>query len=131
MKEFRKAHQFVVFACNTPVQHAIAEFLNEEYNYSKLHSFYQQKRDYFINALAGSRFEIIPSYGTYFQLVDYSRISDEDDMNFVRRLIKEHGIGTIPVSPFYHDGDSHCVLRLCFAKKEETLNRAAEVLCNI
>ena len=131
MKEFRKSHQFVVFACNTPVQHAIAEYLDDEKNYNKLHKFYQKKRDYFVKALSGSRFNIIPCYGTYFQLVDYSRISDEKDMDFATRLIKEFGIGTIPVSPFYHKGDANRVLRLCFAKKEETLDKAAEVLCKI
>lgn len=131
MKEFRKSHQFVVFACNTPVQHAIAEYLGDEKNYNKLHKFYQKKRDYFVKALSGSRFNIIPCYGTYFQLVDYSRISDEKDMDFATRLIKEFGIGTIPVSPFYHKGDANRVLRLCFAKKEETLDKAAEVLCKI
>jgi methionine aminotransferase len=131
MNEFRKAHQFVVFACNTPVQHAIAEFLADEKNYNDLHSFYQLKRDYFANAISGSRFKIIPSHGTYFQLVDYSRISDEDDMAFADRLIKEYGIGTIPVSPFYHKGDNNRVLRLCFAKKKDTLDKAAEIICKI
>jgi methionine aminotransferase len=131
MKEFRKAHQFVVFACNTPVQHAIAEFLADEKNYNDLHNFYQLKRDYFVSAIKGSRFEIIPCHGTYFQLVDYSRISEEDDMDFASRLIKEYGIGTIPVSPFYHKGDNNRVLRLCFAKKKDTLDKAAEILCKI
>lgn len=131
MKEFRKSHQFVVFTCNTPIQHAIAEYLGNEKNYNELHSFYQKKRDYFVKAISGSRFDIIPCYGTYFQLVDYSKISDEEDMEFATRLIKEHGIGTIPVSPFYHKGDHNRVLRLCFAKKEKTLDQAAKVLCKI
>ncbi len=131
MKEFRKSHQFVVFTCNTPIQHAIAEYLGNEQNYNGLHSFYQEKRDYFAKAISGSRFDIIPCYGTYFQLVDYSKISDEEDMEFATRLIKEHGIGTIPVSPFYHKGDHNRVLRLCFAKKEKTLDQAAKVLCKI
>ena len=131
MKEFRKSHQFVVFTCNTPVQHAIAEFLGNEKNYLDLHSFYQKKRDYFAKAISGSRFEIIPCHGTYFQLVDYSKISEEGDMDFATRLIKEYGLGTIPVSPFYHKGDGNRVLRLCFAKKEETLDKAAEIICKI
>jgi len=131
MNEFRKSHQFVVFACNTPVQYAIAEFLANEKNYRTLHKFYQKKRNYFVKAIKGSRFKIVPCYGTYFQLVDYSNISDENDMDFATRLIKEYGIGTIPVSPFYHKGDENRVLRLCFAKKEETLDKAAEVLCKI
>jgi len=131
MKEFRKSHQFVVFTCNTPVQYAIAEYLAEEKHYNQLHSFYQQKRDYFANAISTSRFDIIPCHGTYFQLVDYSRISDEHDMDFAERLIIEKGIGSIPVSPFYHKGDENRVLRLCFAKKEETLDKAANILCKI
>ena len=131
MKEFRKSHQFVVFTCNTPIQFAIAEFLAEPENYQDLHRFYQEKRDYFVHAISGSRFDIIPCHGTYFQLVDYSRISDEHDMDFAERLIREYGIGSIPVSPFYHKGDRNNLLRLCFAKKEETLDKAAEILCKI
>jgi len=131
MKEFRKSHQFVVFTCNTPVQYAIAEFLGNEKNYRDLPKFYQKKRDHFIKAISNSRFDIIPCHGTYFQLLDYSRISDENEMDFARRLILEYGIAAIPVSPFYHMGDEHRVLRFCFAKKEETLNKAAEILCKI
>lgn len=131
MKEFRKAHQFIVFTCNTPVQHAIAEFLGDESNYDQLHRFYQQKRDYFAGAIEGSRFGIIPCRGTYFQLVDYSRISDEPDMDFAMRLIREYGIASVPVSPFYHKGDRHRVLRLCFAKQEKTLDKAADILCKV
>lgn len=131
MKEFRKSHQFIVFTCNTPVQHAIADFLGNEKNYTSLSKFYQKKRDLFTEMIRPSRFRIIPSHGTYFQLVDYSDISDEKDMDFAVRLIKEHGIATIPVSPFYHKGDDHKILRLCFAKKEETLEKAAKILCKI
>lgn len=131
MKEYRKSHQFVVFACNTPVQHAMADFLGNEKNYTGLDAFYQQKRDYFSSLIQGSRFGILPCYGTYFQLLDYSRISDEKEMAFATRLIKEYGVGTIPVSPFYHKGSEHKVLRVCFAKKDETLEKAAEILCKI
>ena len=131
MKEYRKAHQFVVFACNTPVQYAIAEYLGDENNYIGLEDFYQRKRDYFSKLIKGSRFKVLPCHGTYFQLIDYSRISDEKEMEFAGRLIKEYGVGTIPVSPFYHDNDDHKVLRVCFAKKEETLEKAAEILCKI
>lgn len=131
MREFRKAHQFIVFACNTPVQHAIADFLEVEKNYKDLHSFYQAKRDYFADAVSTSRFSILPCRGTYFQLLDYSRISREDDVEFATRLIKDYGIGSIPVSPFYHKGDENRVLRFCFAKKEETLEKAAGILCKI
>ncbi len=131
MKEFRKSHQFIVFACNTPVQHAIADYLGDEKNYRDLHSFYQKKRDYFVDGISSSRFKIIPCHGTYFQLLDYSRISDESEMDFATRLITEYGIGSIPVSPFYHQRDENSVLRLCFAKKEETLDKAANILCKI
>lgn len=131
MKEFRKSHQFIVFTCNTPIQYAIAEFLGSVKNYDNLHKFYQKKRDHFTKAIRGSRFKIIPCHGTYFQLLDYSNISDEKEMDFAVRLIKEYGIASIPVSPFYHMGDEHHVLRFCFAKKEETLDKAAEILCKI
>lgn len=131
MKEFRKSHQFIVFTCNTPVQHAIADYLGDEKNYLDLHSFYQKKRDYFVDGISSSRFKIIPCHGTYFQLVDYSSISDESEMDFATRLITEYGIGSIPVSPFYHQRDENRVLRLCFAKKEETLDKAANILCKI
>ncbi len=131
MAEFRKAHQFIVFACNTPIQYAIAEFLTDKTNYSYLNDFYQKKRDYFVELIKGSRFTIIPSYGTYFQLLDYSRISDENETDFAVRLTKECKVASIPVSVFYHKATDNKVLRFCFAKKEETLEKAAEILCKI
>lgn len=131
MDEFRKVHQFVVFACNTPVQYAIAEYLKKSEHYEGLPSFYQAKRDFFINALRGSRFRIVPSSGTYFQLLDYSGISDQNEIEFARRLTIENGVASIPVSVFYHDRSDNKVLRFCFAKKEETIEKAAEVLCRI
>ena len=131
MKEFRKVHQFVVFAVNTPIQHAMADYLAVPENYLSLGKFYQKKRDYFVKAVGSSRFKIIPSFGTYFQLLDYSAISDEDEMDFATRLIKENGIAGIPISPFYKNKDNNKVLRFCFAKQEETLKKAAEILCGI
>ena len=131
MKEYRKSHQFVVFTCNTPVQYAIADYLEDEDNYNKLGEFYQRKRDYFVELIGDSRFKIISCHGTYFQLLDYSSISNEREMDFATRLIKEHGIATIPVSPFYNKEGDHNVLRVCFAKKEETLEKAAQILCKI
>ncbi|HSG67335.1 MAG TPA: methionine aminotransferase [Bacteroidales bacterium] len=131
MQEYRKSHQFVVFACNTPIQYAISDFLENENNYLGLGQFYQRKRDYFARMISTSRFQIIPCHGTYFQLLDYSRISDENEMDFATRLIREYGIATIPVSPFYSQGNDHRVLRVCFAKKEETLEQAANILCKI
>ena len=131
MAEFRKSHQFVVFACNTPVQYAIAEFLKNKENYIHLNDFYQQKRNYFVKLVSGSRFKIIPCSGTYFQLLDYSEMSDENETDFAIRLTKEFKVSSIPVSVFYHKPVNNFVLRFCFAKKEETLEKAAEILCKI
>lgn len=131
MKEFRKTHQFIVFTSNTPVQHAIAEFLKNKENYAGLPGFYSQKRDFFANLVKPSRFKIVPCYGTYFQLLDYSNISHENERDFAIRLTKEFGIASVPVSPFYHDETESKVLRFCFAKTEETLTKAASILCRI
>ena len=131
MAEFRKAHQFVVFACNTPVQYAIAEYLKDENNYNGLANFYEKKRNYFTRKLNGSRFKIIPSFGTYFQLLDYSDVSDKNEMEFAEWLIKKHGIASVPISPFYQNKTETKRLRFCFAKKEETLDKATEILCRI
>ncbi len=131
MKEFRKVHQFNVFSCNTPVQYAIAEYLKDKENYLHLGEFYQQKRDYFVNAIKDSRFKVIPSYGTYFQLLDYSTITDEKETAFAIRMTKEYGLASIPVSPFYHKSNDNKTLRFCFAKTEETLDKAAEILNKI
>jgi len=131
MAEFRKAHQFVVFASNTPVQHAIADFLADSSNYKGLPAFYQQKRDYFAGLISASRFNIIPCRGTYFQLLDYKKISDENERDFAIRITREFGVASVPVSPFYHDGQDNKVLRFCFAKTDETLEKAAQILCRI
>ena len=131
MAEFRKAHQFVVFASNTPVQHAIAAFLSDSSNYTALPAFYQQKRDFFTGLISGSRFDIIPCRGTYFQLLGYKNISDENERDFAIRLTREFGVASVPVSPFYHDARDNKVLRFCFAKSEETLEKAAKILCTI
>lgn len=129
--EFRKVHQFIVFAVNTPVQHAIAEFLADKENYIHLSSFYQKKRDLFINLVKKSRFKALPAKGTYFQLLSYADISDEKETDFAIRLTKEFGIASVPVSPFYHNGTDNKMLRFCFAKTTETLEKAAEILCKI
>ena len=131
MEEFRKVHQFVVFAVNTPVQYAIAEFLQDKTNYEDLGFFYQKKRDYFVNLIKDSRFKIIPSHGTYFQLLDYSEITDEPEFDFAVRLTKDNKIASIPVSVFYNNKTDNKVLRFCFAKKEKTLEKAAEILNKI
>ena len=131
MTQFRKAHQFIVYACNTPIQYAIADFLTHTKNYNKIGKFYQKKRDFFVKNIQKSRFKIIQSHGTYFQLLDYSNISDINEMDFALWLIKEHGIAAIPVSSFYHRVNENKMLRFCFAKKDETLKKAAQILCKI
>lgn len=129
--EFRKLHQFTVFASNTPIQYAIADFLQDPENYNNLNIFYQKKRDFFIEKIKDSRFKIVPSYGTYFQLLDYSGISSESDMNFAKSLVFDHKIASVPLSPFYSMPNDAHLLRFCFAKKEDTLTKAAEILCRI
>jgi methionine aminotransferase len=127
-EEFRKVHQYMVFAVNTPIQYAYAEFMEDRQRYLSLPSFYQAKRDRFLDLIRHSRFRPLPCRGTYYQLLDYSQISDEPEMQFARRLTMAYGVAAIPPSVFYHHGDDHKVLRFCFAKKEETLNAAAERL---
>jgi methionine transaminase len=131
MNEFRKAHQFIVFTSNTPMQHALAEFLEKKSNWDSLHDFYQQKRDFFLALLSGSRLKPLKCSGTYFQLLDYSAISDEKETDFAERITREFGVASIPVSVFYHKSQDNKTLRFCFAKKEETLEKAAEILCRI
>jgi methionine aminotransferase len=130
MREFRKVHQFEVFCVNSALQYAFAEYLQNEANY-QISTFYQAKRDRFVNALTGSRFTVLPCSGTYFQLLEYSAITDEKDTEFALRLIKEHGIAAIPVSVFYHVPTHNNVLRFCFAKQDETLDKAGEILRSI
>jgi methionine aminotransferase len=123
--EFRKVHQFVTFSTNTPVQYALAEFLAARRGYPELAAFYQRKRDLFLRLIEGSRWRPLPSRGTYFQLLDYSAITREDDMSFAIRLTKEHGVASIPTSAFLYKQAAPPVLRFCFAKKDETLQAAA------
>ena len=131
MREFRKVHQFNVFSVNTPVQYALAEYLQNENNYLNLPDFYQQKRDFFVNHIRNSRFKVIPSHGTYFQLLDYSEISDQNEFDFAVWMTKEKGLASIPVSSFYHDGKNQHILRFAFPKEEETLLKATAVLNEI
>lgn len=128
MKEFRKAHQFIVFSTNTPAQHGLATYLQNEENYLSLSSFYQEKRDFFTSLIKDSKFEILPSKGTYFQLLSYKGISEEKDTDFAIRLTKENKLASIPVSVFYHNEVDEKILRFCFAKKEETLKQAADII---
>lgn len=126
--EFRKVHQFTTFATNTPTQYALAEFLTARKGYPELSAFYQRKRDLFLRLIEGSRFRPLPSRGTYFQLLDYSAITDEGDMEFALRITREHGVASIPTSAFLYKQSAPKVLRFCFAKKDDTLERAAERL---
>ncbi len=136
--EFRKVHQYVTFCSFTPAQIAIAQMLKEQPSHvTGLASFYQQKRDLLVNALQGSRFTILPSKGTYFLLLDYSAISTQGDREFCQWLTKEIGVAAIPLSPFYQSEQratylkNNKVIRLCFAKNDDTLLKAAEILCQL
>ncbi|HEY6953832.1 MAG TPA: methionine aminotransferase [Flavisolibacter sp.] len=131
MKEFRKIHQFNAFCCDTPKQVALASFLKEEENYLELGSFLQKKRDYFQNLMSGTKFEPLPSHGSYFQVYSYKNISDESEKEMAIRLTKERGVATIPVSAFYTNETNNQVLRFCFCKKESTLEEAAKRLMHL
>lgn len=131
MQEFRKVHQFNCFTCNSPLQFALAEFLQEEKEYLQLGKFISGKRDHFLEAMKATPFKPLPSYGSYFQLYSYDGISNETEKEFAIRLIKEYGVATIPVSAFYQSKQENKVLRFCFAKKEDTLSEAAKRLIHV
>jgi methionine aminotransferase len=126
--EVARVHQFVTYAVNGAIQRAYAEFVMRDPASSTVTPFYQAKRDLFLRLIDGSRFRPLPCRGTYFQMVDYSAITAERDSEFARRLINEHGVAAIPISPFMTGVDPGPVLRFCFAKRDETLERAAERL---
>lgn len=128
MKEFRKLHQFNCFSCHSATQVAMAAFLQQEEHYLGIGPLMQQKRDYFVELMTGSRFDLMASSGSYFICARYNRISDEADTAFATRLIKEAGVACIPVSAFYQEATDNHVVRFCFAKKNETLERAVEKL---
>ena len=131
MTEFRKVHQFNVFTVNTPMQHGIARYMTDPAPYLGLSDFYQAKRDRFRAGLAGTRLGLLPCEGTYFQCVDYRGVSDLNDEAFCRWLTTEIGVAAIPLSPFYGDGRSQGVVRFCFAKRDDTLDRAVERLARL
>jgi methionine aminotransferase len=131
MKEFRKVHQFTVFSVNTALQHALTAYMLNKENYMGLSEFYQEKRDYFQKLMKGSKFKILPCLGSYFQLLDYSSISKEKDTDYAIRLTKEIGVASIPVSVFYSVPHDYHLLRFCFAKENEQLEKAAERLLSI
>ena len=130
MFEMKKVHQFLVFSVNSFSQHAIADYLNVV-DFSEVSKMYQQKRDLFQSLLKNSRFEMMPCDGTYFQVVNYNEISNQNDVDFAKLLIKKHGVAAIPISVFYNDATDKQMLRFCFAKTDKTLIAAAEKLNQI
>ena len=130
-KELQKIHQYLTFASNTPIQHALADYTLKKDVYLQLPAFYQQKRDLFQSVLRESRFKPLPCHGTYFQMVDYASITSEPDVEFARRLTVDYGVAAIPPSVFYNRKNDYKVLRFCFAKKDETLEEAARRLCEV
>ncbi len=128
MKEYRKVHQFNCFTCFTPAQVALAEYVKDKDAYLSLPRFMQQKRDYFIELMKNTKFDLLTTHGSYFVCASYGRISDEGDKELAIRLTKEAGVATIPVSAFYHDGKDDKVVRFCFSKKNRTLQQAVERL---
>ena len=129
--EFRKVHQFVTFSTITPVQYGLADVLSSRRGLKELSPFFQAKRDLFLKLMEGSRFRPLKSRGSYFQLMDYSAITSEHDADFAVRLTKEVGVASIPTSPFLYRSSAPPVLRFCFAKKDDTLERAAERLRSV
>ena len=131
LDEFKKVHQFLTFSTSTPMQMALSEYMRDSNTYLSIPEFYQEKRDYFQTLLKQSNFEILPCSGTYFQLLGYKNISNEQDTIFAEKLCKNHGVASIPISVFYEDKLDMNVLRFCFAKENEDLERAAEKLNKI
>ena len=130
MKEIKKVHQFLVFSVNSICQIAISEYL-DIVSIVEIGKLYQEKRDYFRQLLKDSSFKLMPCEGTYFQVVSYAAISNENDVDFCKRLIVEHGVAAIPISTFYADGKDLKLIRFCFAKDNATLEEAAKRLCAI
>jgi len=131
MKEFRKIHQFNVFSVNTPMQAGIANYLKDADTYLGLAAFFQEKRDLFRTLLAQTRFKLLPCKGSYFQCVSYGHFSEEEDTVIAKRLITDFGVASIPVSAFYIRNTDHRVLRFCFAKKQDTLEKSVERLMKL
>ena len=125
---FRSIHQFLVFSVNTPAQYALAQYLSQPV-LPDVANMMQRKRDYFLDLLKDTPFKVHqPAGGSYFQTVDYSRISDMPDTEFAKWLTVEHGVATIPISVFYSNKQDDRIIRFCFAKKEETLKAAVDKL---
>lgn len=131
MQEFIKVHQFNVFCIHHPTQKGIADYMKEPKHYLELSKFYESKRNLFLNLIKDSRFKFTPSKGTYFQVLDYTEITQEYDLDFAKRLTTEFGIASIPLSVFNCNNLDNKVLRFCFAKTDDTLKNAAAILNNI
>ncbi len=130
MIEIKKVHQFLVFCVNSVAQVALSKYM-DQVDVNQLGSFYQDKRDLFRNLIKDSRFKLLKSQGSYFQVASYASISNESDVDFTKRLVLEHGVATIPMSVFNADGKDNKLIRFCYAKDTETLTKAAERLCKI
>jgi methionine transaminase len=130
MNEIKKVHQFLVFCVNSLAQQTLADYLNIV-DVSDLGKFYQEKRDFFQSLLKSSRFKVLPSEGSFFQALDYSEISNEKDLEFCERMVKEHGVAAIPMSVFYKNNSERNIIRFCFAKDNDTLIQAAQKLCRL
>ena len=131
MKEYRKVHQFNCFSCNSPIQYALAAFIQQREHYLNLGKEVQQKRDYFQQLMRQTKFKALPSYGSYFQLYSYEGISNESEKDFAIRLTKEYGVATIPTAVFYKEETDNKVLRFCFVKKEQTVEEAVNRLIKL
>lgn len=129
--EFRKIHQFNVFSVNTPTQLALAEYMKNDEHYLGLNRFFQEKRDFLRQGLAQTSFELLDCEGTYFQALKYDKISDKSDFDFAQELTVTHKVASVPFSSFYKNKLNENVIRLCFAKKQETLERAIENLAKL
>ena len=131
MEEIRKTHQFIVFSVNTPIQLALAEYLKTPEHYESLGAFYQKKRDFFLQEMNGSSFEPLACKGSYFQIMSYQNVARKPEVEMAEELTKKFKVAAIPVSVFYQDKTDHNILRFCFAKKEETLEKACAILRTI
>lgn len=131
MVEFRKMQQFQLYNVNTPLQHALADYLPKNHSFDEVSAMYQGKRNYFLRLIENSLYHVVPSQGSYFQLIDYSRVSEESDTVFTERLARDFGLSVLPMSAFYHEKSRARLFRLCFAKENSTLEKAAELLLKI
>jgi methionine aminotransferase len=131
MTEFRKVHQFNVFSVHHPAQKGLADYMQDANTYLKLGEFFQHKRDLFLSLIADTKFTFKPAQGSYFQVLNYSALTNEADVDFAKRLTVDYKLAAIPLSVFYSNQQDDRVLRFCFAKTDDTLKRATDILCKI